>query len=208
MRGADRGDRLDVGARRQRTKSCAGSAASRQPPALDVPRPRRARADGHAQGAHREANSAGPSRRRPHQEKIRTSDDDADSICSNRSTTPRSSSTTPTASIAAARPEDPGLAPLPGGAGGRDIYYDQRYRHALEMREVLEEILTHADAGDPRHTTCIAEIRRYTKLFWINSGPHNNMTARKFVLKCTPAALRGGGRDRRAQRRRRSAASG
>ena len=23
---------------------------------------------------------------------------------------------------------------------GRDIYYDQRYRHALEMREVLEEI--------------------------------------------------------------------
>ena len=24
---------------------------------------------------------------------------------------------------------------------GRDIYYDQRYRHALEMREVLEEIL-------------------------------------------------------------------
>ena len=25
---------------------------------------------------------------------------------------------------------------------GRDIYYDQRYRHALDMREVLEEILT------------------------------------------------------------------
>ena len=29
---------------------------------------------------------------------------------------------------------------------GRDIYYDQRYRHALDMREVVEEILTHARA--------------------------------------------------------------
>src|SRR5215475_282888 len=26
---------------------------------------------------------------------------------------------------------------------GRDIYYDQRYEHNLEMRDVLEEILTH-----------------------------------------------------------------
>ena len=28
---------------------------------------------------------------------------------------------------------------------GRDIYYDQRYRHNLAMRDILEEILTHAD---------------------------------------------------------------
>ncbi|HXH05338.1 MAG TPA: hypothetical protein VNI83_01990, partial [Vicinamibacterales bacterium] len=32
---------------------------------------------------------------------------------------------------------------------GRDIYYDQRYAHSLEMREVLEEILTHPDGVDP-----------------------------------------------------------
>ena len=70
---------------------------------------------------------------------------------------------------------------------GRDIYYDQRYRHALEMREILEEILTHAD-GIPEAT--LHEIRRYTKLFWINSGPHNNMTSRKFVLACAPDAFR------------------
>jgi dipeptidyl-peptidase-3 len=70
---------------------------------------------------------------------------------------------------------------------GRDIYYDQRYRHALEMREVLEQILIHgaASGGD-----VLAEIRRYTKLFWINSGPHNNLTARKFVLRCTRDAFR------------------
>ena len=70
---------------------------------------------------------------------------------------------------------------------GRDIYWDQRYRHALDMREILEEIITHP-AGIPADT--LAEIRRYTKIFWINSGPHNNMTSRKFVLTCTPEALR------------------
>jgi dipeptidyl-peptidase-3 len=70
---------------------------------------------------------------------------------------------------------------------GRDIYYDQRYRHSLEMREVIEEILVHGAGVAP---DVLAQIRRYAKLFWINSGPHNNLTARKFVLACTPADLR------------------
>jgi dipeptidyl-peptidase-3 len=69
---------------------------------------------------------------------------------------------------------------------GRDIYYDQRYAHNLEMRDVLEEILTHATGIDP---ATLGEIERYTKLFWLNTGPHNNLTARKFVLKCTPDAF-------------------
>ena len=34
---------------------------------------------------------------------------------------------------------------------GRDIYYDQRYGHSLEMREVLEEILTHAAGIEESH---------------------------------------------------------
>jgi dipeptidyl-peptidase III len=70
---------------------------------------------------------------------------------------------------------------------GRDIFYDQRYAHGLEMREVLEEILTHADGVD---AATLAAILRYTKLFWINNGPFNNLTARKFVLGCTPEAFR------------------
>jgi dipeptidyl-peptidase III len=69
---------------------------------------------------------------------------------------------------------------------GRDIYYDQRYAHNLEMREVLEEILTHAD-GIPEAS--LAPIQCYTKLFWINTGPYNNLTARKFVLRCAPGAF-------------------
>ena len=41
-------------------------------------------------------------------------------------------------------------------------------------------------ASTPRRSR---EIQRYTKLFWINNGPYNNLTARKFVLKCTPQAF-------------------
>lgn len=82
---------------------------------------------------------------------------------------------------------------------GRDIYYDQRYRHALDMRAVLEELMVRLPAlsaaeEEPAARSLtpefVAEIRRYTKLFWINSGPHNNLTARKFVLKCTREAFR------------------
>src|SRR6185503_8465855 len=66
---------------------------------------------------------------------------------------------------------------------GRDIYFDQRYAHSLEMRDILEGVVGHSSGVDP---ATLAEIQRYTKLFWINSGPYNNLTARKFVLKCTP----------------------
>jgi dipeptidyl-peptidase III len=69
---------------------------------------------------------------------------------------------------------------------GRDLFYDQRYAHNLAMREVLEAILTHPADVDP---ATLEEIRRYTKLFWLNTGPYNNLTARKFVLTCTPAAF-------------------
>jgi dipeptidyl-peptidase III len=69
---------------------------------------------------------------------------------------------------------------------GRDIFYDQRYAHNLEMRALLEAILTHAADVDPR---VLAELRRYTKLFWINTGPYNNLTARKFLLGLTQEDL-------------------
>jgi dipeptidyl-peptidase III len=69
---------------------------------------------------------------------------------------------------------------------GRDIYYDQKHRDALEMRGVLEQIVAHPQGVDQ---TTLAEIERYAKLFWINNGPYNNLTARKFVLKTTPEAF-------------------
>ncbi|MCC7042265.1 MAG: peptidase M49 [Acidobacteria bacterium] len=72
---------------------------------------------------------------------------------------------------------------------GRDIYYDQRYRHALDMRAVLEQVLVRCGPETGVDAEVLAEIRRYTKLFWINSGPYNGMTARKFVLRCSPDAF-------------------
>ncbi len=69
---------------------------------------------------------------------------------------------------------------------GRDIFIDQKHRNALEMRGVLEQIVAHPAGVDP---ATLAEIQRYTKLFWLNNGPYNNLTARKFVLKCTPDAF-------------------
>jgi dipeptidyl-peptidase-3 len=62
---------------------------------------------------------------------------------------------------------------------GRDIYYDQRHRHNLGMRHLLEQIARHSN-GVPAATS--AELTRYTKLFWLNTGPYNNLTARKFLL--------------------------
>lgn len=66
---------------------------------------------------------------------------------------------------------------------GRDIFYDQRYAHNLEMRDLLEAIVTYSSEVDP---ATLDEIQRYTKLFWINTGAYNNLTARKFVLTCGP----------------------
>ena len=62
---------------------------------------------------------------------------------------------------------------------GRDIYYDQRHRLNLGIRHLLEQILRFP-SGVPAET--LAELTRYTKLFWLNTGPYNNLTARKFLL--------------------------
>src|SRR5437867_9585147 len=77
---------------------------------------------------------------------------------------------------------------------GRDIFYDQRYVHNLEMRDVLEAILgdvphPELSSRQPVDPATRREIERYTKLFWLNTGPYNNLTAQKFVLKCTPEAF-------------------
>ena len=77
---------------------------------------------------------------------------------------------------------------------GRDIFYDQRYVHNLDMRATFEEILTHGDGVD---SATLEAIHRYAKLFWINTGPYNNLTARKFTPWHDPRGVpRGGARSR------------
>src|SRR5687767_5929387 len=53
---------------------------------------------------------------------------------------------------------------------GRDIFIDQKYEYAIEIRDLIEEIICHADGIEPE---ILADIRRYTKLFWVNNGPHS-----------------------------------
>ncbi|MCH8193979.1 MAG: peptidase M49 [Planctomycetes bacterium] len=65
---------------------------------------------------------------------------------------------------------------------GRDIFIDQKYKYSLEIRPLIEAVLTHPEGIDPE---TLAEVRRYTKLFWINNGPHNAITGRKNVLNCS-----------------------
>jgi dipeptidyl-peptidase-3 len=54
------------------------------------------------------------------------------------------------------------------------------------MRGILEQIVAHPAGVD---AATLSEVQRYAKLFWINNGPYNNLTARKFVLTCAPQAL-------------------
>ena len=83
--------------------------------------------------------------------------------------------------------EDARLASLSGG--------NRRPRHLL--RPALRAQPRDARRRSRRSSrTPAASTRRrarrsssYAKLFWINSGPHNNLTARKFVLTCTPEAF-------------------
>ncbi len=63
---------------------------------------------------------------------------------------------------------------------GREIFLHQKYRHSPMLRELLEEIVTHRQGIDAATS---AEIRRYTKLFWINNGVHNSITSRKNVVR-------------------------
>src|SRR5688572_24350313 len=79
---------------------------------------------------------------------------------------------------------------LPQAAiAGRDFCYAQKHRNALEMRRILRPIVSHPEGID---AATLDEIRRYTKLFWINNGQYNNITARKFVLQTTPQAFAAG----------------
>ena len=54
------------------------------------------------------------------------------------------------------------------------------------MRDFLEALVTHDHALAPGIR---AEVWRYTKLFWLNSGGYNNLTARKFVMRLDVEAL-------------------
>ena len=72
---------------------------------------------------------------------------------------------------------------------GRDIHYDQLGRDGLEIRDLLEEVLTHPRGLDPEFREALL---RYLKRFWISNGNHNERTRTKFVPEFTFEDLKRG----------------
>ena len=58
------------------------------------------------------------------------------------------------------------------------IVYDQNSSYGLELKQLLEQIITHSHGIDP---TVLQKLTDYTKLYWANRGNHNAFTSRKFV---------------------------
>lgn len=67
------------------------------------------------------------------------------------------------------------------------IAYDQNSFYGLELKHLLEQIITHPRGVDP---AVLKKITDYTKLFWANHGNHNTFTSQKFLPEFTPEELR------------------
>ncbi len=70
---------------------------------------------------------------------------------------------------------------------GRDIAIDQHHHAALEVRDLFEQVYTHSAGID---TAVKKKLTEYLKLFWINNGFYDNLTAKKFVPALTAAEFR------------------
>jgi hypothetical protein len=105
---------------------------------------------------------------------------------------------------AADQREDVDLAPYQAAIAGRDIFTTSATRTASKCATCSKpssragRLIVRRRSGD----------RSLHKLFWINSGPFNNLTARKVVLQCTPEAFAAAAQAarRRARRSRRETA--
>src|SRR5262245_18213941 len=74
---------------------------------------------------------------------------------------------------------------------GRDLACDDGGAANLEIRDLLEEILTHPRSLDPAFRDLLLE---YLKRFWIDNGNHDRVTGAKFVPAFSYEALRAGAR--------------
>lgn len=62
---------------------------------------------------------------------------------------------------------------------GRDIYWDQNYKHNLTIRRILEQIVTHFE-GD-RDTKEYQSFLTYAKQVWFSNGIHHHYGNDKFI---------------------------
>jgi dipeptidyl-peptidase III len=68
------------------------------------------------------------------------------------------------------------------GLSGRDIFYDQKYKHGLRIRKTLETILE-TYKGD-KNTADYKKFEEYCKRFFFANGNHHHYSADKFIPEC------------------------
>ena len=61
---------------------------------------------------------------------------------------------------------------------GRNITYDQNHRHALALRYLVDQVVTHPLGLRPEVEDA---FRHYAKLLWLNNGPYYERTKTKIV---------------------------
>jgi dipeptidyl-peptidase-3 len=70
---------------------------------------------------------------------------------------------------------------------GRDIIYDQNYKHNLRIRKLLAAIVD-TYSGD-RDSEDFQKLLEYTKRVWFSHGIHHHYSSDKFLPEFTPEAL-------------------
>ena len=65
------------------------------------------------------------------------------------------------------------------GYAGRDIIWDQNYRHNLSIRRTLEKIINEWDGN--RNTSNWDNFMTYTKRVWFSNGIHHHYSMDKFI---------------------------
>lgn len=68
------------------------------------------------------------------------------------------------------------------GLAGRDIMYDQNYRHNLTIRRALEKMVKNYD-GD-KSTRAWYDLHSYAKRVWFANGIHHHYSMDKILPKC------------------------
>ena len=71
---------------------------------------------------------------------------------------------------------------------GRDIIYDQNYKHNLRVRRTLDALwpANQAQLKVPGQAEQARQLAVYTKRVWFSNGIHHHYSTRKFVPGCTP----------------------
>ena len=70
------------------------------------------------------------------------------------------------------------------GLSGRDIFYDQKYKHNLAIRKTLEAILR-SYSGD-KNSADYKKLVVYAKRVFFSNGIHHHYSTAKFVPECSP----------------------